>query len=533
MPAARKIVVFYDAHETGTQTILEYLRSFSSYLAGSVEFLNVTRNAWSDIDLSQYDVVINNYCARLCVEGYVPVLFRNKLKNFTGLKILIAQDEYENIDTLKSAIREIGFHVLLTLTPPHSIEKIYPQRELPGLRRETVLAGYVPHLDYVPPDTAKPLAERPIWVGYRARDLGGLYGRLGFEKYEIGRGMKAVCDSRGIPCDIAMDHASRIYGTAWYDFIGNCRTMLGTDSGCNVLDHDGSLRRQFAALTRQRGGRPPSYEEFKPYIGDREDGVDYSMISPRIFEYARARAAMILFRGRYSGILDADKHFILLEPDFSNVDDVIARLHDISFLQSLADQAFDDLIASNRFSYKSFAAFVGSLIDEELAKLRAFPVSKPCAQPNEARPHPMLQETATAAPILVGDRTFALRETFVGFEAEVNRMGRVEDQVLDGFMLAAAEMREAAVPGDGAREARLDALDEAIRVSGQRLHALAEARAAVTQALQAESSRWDLAFLEASTGLYEQQMHEMYALFGALDGAHREAAAFAEQAHSV
>lgn len=537
MPAAKRIIVFYDAHETGTQTILEYLRSFSNYLDGNVEFINVTRGAWSDIDLSSYDVVISNYCARFCVRGYIPEIFRQKLAHFSGLKIIIAQDEYENINTLKEAIREIGFQVLLTLTPPHSMEKIYPQAELPGLRRETVLAGYVPHLDYVPPDTAKPLAERPIWVGYRARDLGGLYGRLGFEKYEIGRGMKAICDARGIPNDIAMDDASRIYGTAWYDFIGTCRTMLGTDSGCNVLDHDGSLRRQFVALQRRNGGRPPSYEEFRPYIGDREDGVDYSMISPRIFEYARARTAMILFRGRYSDIIEADKHYILLEPDFSNAEDVLARLDDLAFLQGLTDQAFDHLIGSNHFSYKAFAAFVSRVIDEETAKLdtRSGQGIAPVAgdAPVGSACHPLLRESPTTKPIEAGDRIFKLRETFVGYEAEVGRMIRLEAQVLDALTVDAAEMRDGAVTYGPAGAAAFDVLVEAIRAAEVRLRDFAEAREVMGAKMRNPSAEWSLAFLEASVATIEGQMHAMYGIFGALDAAHRSAAAVAEQARSV
>ena len=35
-----------------------------------------------------------------------------------------------------------------------------------------------------------------------------------------------ICTERGIPHDIAMDEQSRIYGEAWFDFLGSSRSML-------------------------------------------------------------------------------------------------------------------------------------------------------------------------------------------------------------------------------------------------------------------------------------------------------------------
>ena len=93
-----------------------------------------------------------------------------------------------------------------------------------------------------------PLIDRPVAVGYRGRHLSPVYGRLGFDKFEIGRRMREICAANAIPHDIAMDEASRIYGPAWLDFVGSCRTMLGTESGSNVFDFDGSINRKYEEM---------------------------------------------------------------------------------------------------------------------------------------------------------------------------------------------------------------------------------------------------------------------------------------------
>ncbi len=144
---------------------------------------------------------------------------------------MAVQDEYDNTNTLKAAIRDLGFDVLLTCVPQNSIGVCFSSGRVSGVTFVTVRTGYVPEWYAEKPLPVRPLAERPIVVGYRGRNIGARYGRLGFEKFEIGRRMKEICDARGIPNDIAMDEESRIYGPAWFDFIGNCRAMLGSEIG--------------------------------------------------------------------------------------------------------------------------------------------------------------------------------------------------------------------------------------------------------------------------------------------------------------
>ena len=105
-----------------------------------------------------------------------------------------------------------------------------------------------------------PLADRPIVVGYRGRDIGAYFGRLAFLKYEIGRKLKEVCiDSGRSPTTLPMDEESRIYGNRWFDFIGSCRVMLGTESASNVFDWDGSIeilwKKMSAGTGKQRSLR--------------------------------------------------------------------------------------------------------------------------------------------------------------------------------------------------------------------------------------------------------------------------------------
>ena len=90
----------------------------------------MTHGAWMDFDINDYDVVFQNYCARLCFDGYVSEHYQNALMNFRGLKILAVQDDYDRTATLHRAIRRLGFHVLLTCIQSEFWPLVYPKSEL-------------------------------------------------------------------------------------------------------------------------------------------------------------------------------------------------------------------------------------------------------------------------------------------------------------------------------------------------------------------------------------------------------------------
>jgi hypothetical protein len=368
---AARALVAYSSSSTHVQTTIDYLLGFQRHSGFSTSFVHVTHDAKIDFDLSRFDLVFHNYCSRFCFQGYVSEDYQKKLRAFRGLKILAVQDEYDRTDTLKAAIKDMGFHIVLTCVPQDSLEYVYPKSKFPGVTFITVFTGYVTDDFDNGQNPPPPLKDRPIVVGYRGRDIGGRYGRLGFDKFEIGRRMKEICDKRGVVNDIAMDEASRIYGTAWFDYLGRCRSMLGSESGSNVFDFDGSIETLYKKMMAENGGVPPSYESMLPIVAERDNAIKMGQISPRVFECAITRTPMVLFRGRYSDAIQPDEHYIALEKDFSNVEDVLRRLEDIPALEAMTERAYAHLVGSGRFSYRTFFGMIAEVAIKRMKRLRA------------------------------------------------------------------------------------------------------------------------------------------------------------------
>jgi len=213
-------------------------------------------------------------------------------------------------------------------------------------------------------------------VGYRGRPLPIQYGKLGFEKVEIGRLVKAYCLTTGITHDIAWDETSRIYGPAWYDFMSSCRSMLGSESGSNVFDWDGNLAGEIACYKKQRPRKTDS-QAYLDIVKARELPGLMNQISPRVFEAISLRTALVLFEGSYSNVVMADKHFIPLMKDGGNLVEVFEKLRDGNYLDALTDRAYQDVIVSERYSYATFVHMVDAEIEVTQGSATRLPIFRP------------------------------------------------------------------------------------------------------------------------------------------------------------
>ena len=311
--------------------------------------------------------------------------YKEALKSFRGVRVFAVQDEYDRTNLVRDAIRELGFHIVLTCVPQESLEYVYPSAMFPGTDFITVLTGYVSETIGSGQGRRVPLrdrADRGRLPGQRSRLR---YGRLGIDKLEIGRRMREVCEARGIAHDIEWVADKRIYGEAWHQFIRSCRTVLGSESGSNVFDFDGSIEKRYQELKAQG---MVDCESFLAYIDARESEIDMGQISPRVFEAAAQWTPMILFKGRYSGAIRPGEHYIELEKDFSNVDEVLRQTEDLDALEAMATRAHDHLIKSGAFSQRGFVEKLEGAIARKHRELDG-------AGPLRAAPYPRRSESVT------------------------------------------------------------------------------------------------------------------------------------------
>lgn len=364
------VAILYDPASCHVSTVREHLKAFQRYSSHDITFIPAA-NKWGvsskidllgSVDLSLFDVAIVHYSIRISKSHHLNENFAEALQEFSGLKILFIQDEYEFVECARSWMDRLKFDLVYTCIPLEQRELVYPNYRFPHAEFLPTLTGYVPESNNID-RFALSLDSRQIAIAYRGRELPPIYGQLGHEKFIIGMEVKRLSERAGICNDISCDESDRIYGNDWYKFLGSARATLGTESGSNIFDFDGSISRKINSMSTKNGAL--QFDEiWNLYLKEHDGKIRMNQISPKIFEAIKLRTALVLFEGDYSGVVMPNIHYIPLKKDFSNFDQVVESLQDDKFVMQITNKAYEDIIHSGRYSYQQFIAGVDEKMQE-------------------------------------------------------------------------------------------------------------------------------------------------------------------------
>ncbi len=352
---------------TQAATVTEYLDALVNYSKHNVHEISMLHYFPARIDLSRFDVVITHYSLSIgpLLHHYLGNDLVNQLKGFKGLKVAFLQDEYREIQTYWKNLNELKWDLLFSCVPNHEIAKVYPPDKVPNLKVINVLTGYVPE-QLLHHDTL-PVSKRSIDVGYRTRKMPYWLGELGYEKWYISEEFERRAQTKGLSLDLSNKEGDRLYGANWTNFVASCRAVIGVESGASIIDFDGMLEKRVKEYVDKNPSA--SFHE----VSDRllkayEGSLELHQISPRCFEAAALKTPMILFEGKYSGVLIPDRHFIVLKKDFSNFDEVLAKLKDHAYLQNMADITYKEVALNPKWSYRSFIRDIDDYLESAVKK---------------------------------------------------------------------------------------------------------------------------------------------------------------------
>lgn len=362
-----RILVLGDDSRSQAGTLRDHLRSFGRYSRHRVHVFNPIGVEDSPLELDAFDAIVLHYSLVITADAYLSPRLRDRISRYTGLKVQFLQDEYRWVDDITAMMRHLGIDVLFSIVPQRELDNVYGDR-LTGVDIIPTLAGYIPE-DLVgrnPPT----LDARPIDIGYRGRVLPYWNGALAQEKVRIARGVLERIGTHGLRHDIAWSESDRIYGERWNRFLMSCRTTLGTESGTSITDFDGSIERSVRAYLANHPGA--TFEQVsEAVLAPWEANVMMNVVSPRLFEAAALRTAMVLFPGEYGGIVSPWEHYIPLDKDFSNFDEVVSAIKDDGILSRITSRAYEDIVSSDAYSLRRFVGMFDDVV-EERASARAF-----------------------------------------------------------------------------------------------------------------------------------------------------------------
>ena len=353
------------------QTVSDHIRAISTLSHHNVHRLDLRQlgghSLPTRLNLDRFDVILIHYSVYILDNRHLDEDAKTAIRTFSGLKGVFIQDEYRRVNDAMHAMRSLGIRLLFTCIPEFEVDNVYPSNTLPNVRKITTLTGFVP-ADFVS-RVVPPISQRPIDVGYRGRKLPYHLGRLGLEKCEIVARFHEATRGSGLYCDLSFDEKQRLYGRRWIRFLTSCRAVLGTESGASVVDFTGEIERRVDEYVRAHPSA--SFGEVSAmFFASEEERFRLNQISPRCFEAAALRTAMVLFEGEYSGVLTPWRHYVPLAKDFSNINEVLRTLRDSAMLQQIADHAYYEVACNQDYSYARFVREIDHILAEEAPKSR-------------------------------------------------------------------------------------------------------------------------------------------------------------------
>ncbi|MBA3664204.1 MAG: glycosyltransferase family 1 protein [Bacteroidetes bacterium] len=327
--------------------------------------------------------------------AYVPALKKRKVPfiSFIGNEYNIPFNGCrlsEKIDLFKVLKAE----VICTQLKLESAQLLY--KEL----KDTKIVEYPHALNEKVFIAMKKPEERKLDLGIKTTRYGSYLGDN--ERNAILDFFKDNSEKYGLTASIENNDNSKVGRQGWVDFLNDCKGTIGNESGTNYTeadDHTVIEIMQYAAKKLHLKKQPWWFSKFedmlyhyKPYVNYNallklyhvfntklylirlsqfniyapiasynpdeifdvffrkyKNPISTRCISSRHFDAIGTKTCQILFNGDYNYILKPDQHYLMLNKDFSNINEVVQKFRDDSFRNNLTENAHSFVLQNHTY----------------------------------------------------------------------------------------------------------------------------------------------------------------------------------------
>ena len=357
-----KVLCLYASNSLFTQTVEEHITSFKNYLPFDVYYAHsvLIENDISFLD--DFDVIIIHYSCGLYHPTYFSKKIKEKLNKLDCLKIVFAQDEYDNTNLLVENINYIKANLYYTCVPESLHKKIFK-----NINKDVkIISNYTGYIYGEYFYSQADIQNKDIIFSYKTRPLHPKYGTLGYNKVYIANFFKKYCLDKSISHVISSSEEERFYWNDWSNLLRRTKSMACSASGSRVFDFDGSIKK---SIDQKYGLETFSkYEKFVENFNVYKNIVkkleiieepykDMDQISPRFFEMMIHSTIPLVYGNFLPNDFKPYENFIPFDFNEKNLDDVFAMVNDETYQKKIVTNNIEYL-RSGKNNYKSFIRLV-------------------------------------------------------------------------------------------------------------------------------------------------------------------------------
>jgi hypothetical protein len=199
---------------------------------------------------------------------------------------------------------------------------------------------------YCPDAVSGGIADRPIDIGFIGDPYPPFIGDT--ERTDVVRYFEKQGAVWGLQCDI---RTQRLPRRDWSRFLNSCKGIIGAESGTYYLERTDETINAVQAYLRRHPNS--SFAELhRKFFSNHPRPMSGKAISSRHFEPIGTQTCQILVEGRYNDILVADKHYIALKKDYSNIAEAVERFKDEVYRLKMANEAYEYVIDAHTYHHR-------------------------------------------------------------------------------------------------------------------------------------------------------------------------------------
>jgi hypothetical protein len=340
-----KIGIVAAASSGQAAVVRDSIESFFRYGVFQYKLIELRRGEIRE-EIQELDALIIHYnCIAFPYRYELPMnaLSALKIRQFSGLKLVLVQDEQRSCYERLNFFNNLRVNHVFSVAPENLYENLYPSKHR-NFSVSTILTGYISDKHIEVASRHIPLADRPIDLAYRGRSLPNWMGKTGTLKGHIPELISQVIKNENdYIIDVSNREQDRIYGQEWFKFLLKSKVSIGTPSGSDYLDLWGTEIEEWARK------KTKVISKLAPAIP-----ADYTVISPRYFDYVASGNLVALTPGNYSDIPN-ENDFLPIRADLSDLETVLQFSNSIE-AQRIVDQSKERIFSRNDLRYSGYVA---------------------------------------------------------------------------------------------------------------------------------------------------------------------------------
>lgn len=343
------------ASHSGSPTLSYYWDWFEAlrdHADFEVDVLDTTAKAMLPLALAarrfrRYDLLLFPYGFYYANQDPWSRAWLQRLADFRGLKVFFLENEYRFLSRKLAFAQLLGADYVTSQLPQDAAVRAYGAF-FPAQRIVSLPHGLNARLaDTLDPERAA--RPRPIDLSLSGDPYPFYLGHQ--DRQQLAQFFTDNAQRFGLKLEVRQSRAERLERGAWLEYLCRCRGALHHESGTDHLDVSDSLRERVNAYVAERPG--VSFADVHAaFFEGRAPGLSGRALAPRHLEAIATHTCQIMFPGRYSDVLEPERHYLVLRRDFSNADEVLRRFLDEGERRALTERAYQHVRGAHTLEHR-------------------------------------------------------------------------------------------------------------------------------------------------------------------------------------